>query len=104
LFHLQAEVSIPDGARLTFNLLGVPVVLTSKTMASGTNPAPVQDGIKTVEILVDRGSIEAFANQGEVSSTRYVLPDQNGLSLKAEDGDVVIHSLNVYPLHSAWKN
>ena len=104
LFHIQAEVSIPDGARLTFNLLGVPVVLTSKTMASGTNPAPVQDRIKTVEILVDRGSIEAFANQGEVSSTRYVLPDQNGLSLKAEGGDVVIRSLNVYPLHSVWKN
>jgi hypothetical protein len=104
LFHIQAEVSIPDGASLTFNLLGVPVVLTSKTMASGTNPAPVQDRIKTVEILVDRGSIEAFANQGEVSSTRYVLPDQNGLSLKAEGGDVVIRSLNVYPLHSAWKN
>jgi fructan beta-fructosidase len=104
LFHIQAEVSIPDGASLTFNLLGVPVVLTSKTMASGTNPAPVQDRIKTVEILVDRGSIEAFANQGEVSSTRYVLPDQNGLSIKAEGGDVVIRSLNVYPLHSAWKN
>jgi fructan beta-fructosidase len=104
LFHIQAEVSIPAGARLTFNLLGVPVVLTSKTMASGTNPAPVQDRIKSVEILVDRGSIEAFANQGEVSSTRYVLPDQNGLSIKAEGGDVVIRSLNVYPLHSAWKN
>jgi sucrose-6-phosphate hydrolase SacC (GH32 family) len=104
LFHIQAEVSIPDGARLTFNLLGVPVVLTSKTMASGTNPTSVPDRIKTVEILVDRGSIEAFANQGEVSSTRYVLPDQNGLSIKAEGGDVVIRSLNVYPLHSAWKN
>ena len=104
LFQIQAEVSIPAGARLTFNILGVPVVLTSKTMASGTNPTLVQDRIKTVEILVDRGSIEAFANEGEVSSTRYVLPDQNGLSIKAEGGNVVFQSLNIYPLHSAWKD
>ena len=39
-----------------------------------------------MEFLVDRTSIEAFANDGEVSSTRYVLPKGNGLSVKAEGG------------------
>ena len=62
------------------------------------------DHIKTAEILVDRASIEAFVNQGEISSTRFVLPNENGLSVKAEGGSIIIKSLTVYPLNSAWKN
>jgi sucrose-6-phosphate hydrolase SacC (GH32 family) len=104
LYDIRAEVSIPTGARLTFNLRGEPVVLTSNTMASGTNPTPVADRIRTVEILLDRGSIEAFANQGEISSTRYVVPAANGLSLTADGGNVTLQSLVIFPLDSAWKN
>jgi len=102
LFHLQLEVNVPAGARLIFNLRGVPVVITSKTVACGTDPAPVQGQIHQVEILLDRGSVEVFANQGEVSLTRYVLPGDNGLSVKAEGGDVSLQTLKVYPLNSAW--
>jgi sucrose-6-phosphate hydrolase SacC (GH32 family) len=104
LFHIRAEVNIPPGARLIFNIRGVPVILTSKTVESGTRPASVFDQIKTVEILVDRTSIETFVNQGEISATRFVLPHENGLSVKAEGGSVTIQSLTVYQLNSAWKN
>ncbi|MDB6170861.1 MAG: hypothetical protein JWL59_172 [Chthoniobacteraceae bacterium] len=104
LFHIKAEVSIKEGARLIFNLRGVPVILTSRTLESGHKPASVQDEIRKVELLVDRTSIETFVNQGEISSTRYVLPKTSGLSVKAEGGPVTIHSLTVYPLNSAWAN
>ena len=103
LFHVRAEVNIPAGAKLIFNIRGVPVILTSKTVESGSSPASVYDQIKTVELLVDRASIETFVNQGEISSTRFVLPNENGLSVKAESGLVTIQSLTVYPLNSAWK-
>ena len=102
LFHITSDVEIPEGARLVFNLRGIPVVLTSKTIESGHKPAAVQDRVQRVEFLVDRTSIEAFVNDGEVSSTRYALPKANGLSLKAEGGPVTIQSLAVYPLNSAW--
>ena len=102
LFHLEAEVSIAEGAKLVFNLRGIPVVLTSKTVASGHDPAGVQGQVQKVEMLVDRTSVETYVNDGEVSSTRYVLPKGNGISVKAEDGAVTIHSLTVYPLNSAW--
>jgi sucrose-6-phosphate hydrolase SacC (GH32 family) len=102
LFHIQARLSIPEGARLTFNIRGVPVILTSKTIESGTSPASVVGQIKTVEILVDRTSVEAFVNGGEISSTRFVLPKDNGISVKAEGGAVNIQSLTVWPLNSAW--
>jgi len=102
LFHIRAEVNIASGATLTFNIRGITVILTSKTIQSGTSPAPVMDRIKTVEMLVDRTSIETFINQGEISSTRFVLPNENGISVKAEGGAVTIQSLTVYPLNSAW--
>ena len=102
LFHIRADVDIPEGARLIFNLRGIPVVLTAKAIESGHKPAPVQDRIRKVEILVDRTSVEAFVNDGEVSSTRYALPKGNGLSVKAEGGPVKIQSLTVHPLNSAW--
>ena len=104
LFHIKAEVSIPEGAQLEFNVRGVPLILTSKTIASGTPPAPVADQIKTVDILVDRTSIEAFVNRGEISSTRFVLPKENGLSVKAGGGSVTRQSLTAYILSSAWKD
>lgn len=102
LFHIQAEVRIPDGARLTFNIRGVPVVLTSGTIESGTSPAAVAEAVRRVELLVDRTSIEVFVNEGEISSTRFVLPKDNGLSVKAEGGAVNIVSITVWPLNSAW--
>ncbi len=102
LFHIKAEVDIPEGARLTFNLRGIAVILTATTIESGHKPTPVQGKISKVEILVDRTSVETFVNDGEVSSTRYALPKSNGLSVKAEGGPVKIQSLTVYPLNSAW--
>jgi fructan beta-fructosidase len=103
LFHIQAEFSIPEKATLTFNLLGAELVLTSKTITSGKAHASVVNPIKTVEILVDRTSIEAFINHGELSASRCILPKGTGVSLKAEGDQVVIHSLTVFPLTSAWE-
>ncbi|SPE59654.1 Beta-fructosidase, levanase/invertase (fragment) [Verrucomicrobia bacterium] len=102
LFHIQAEVSIPPGAKLTFDIRGVPVILTAKTIESGAAPVGVADRIKTVELLVDRTSIEAFVNGGEISSSRFVLPKENGVSVKAEQEAVTIESLAIYPLKSVW--
>ncbi len=102
LFHITADVEIPEGARLVFNLRGIPVVLTSRTIESGHQPASVQGRIERVEILVDRTSVETFVNGGEVSSTRYALPKGSGLSIKAEGSGVKIESLTVHPLRSAW--
>jgi len=102
LFHLKAEVEISEGAKLIFKIRGVSVVLTRKTLESGNSPTQVDGQIQTLEILVDRTSIEAFANEGEISSTRFFLPGENGLSVKAENGTARIKSLTIFPLKSAW--
>jgi sucrose-6-phosphate hydrolase SacC (GH32 family) len=55
-----------------------------------------------VDILIDRTSIETFVNEGELSATRFVLPKENGLSVKAEGGPVMLQWLNIFPLDPAW--
>ncbi len=102
LFHLTADVEIPEGAELLFELRGLPVVVTSTTLESGHKPAAVQGRVQKLEFLVDRTSIEAFVNDGEISSTRFALPKAGGLSLHAEGGSVMIRALTVYRLNSAW--
>ncbi len=102
LFHLVAKINVPAGSRLTFDLRGIPITCTGKTVTCGPSTGTASTQISTLEILLDRGSIEAYANDGEVSITRYVLPRENGLSVKAEGGPATIQSLNVYPLNSAW--
>ena len=102
LFHIKAEVGIPAGAKLTFLIRGTPVVLTAKTVENGTDPAQVLDRVSTVEVLVDRTSIEVFVNHGEVSSTRSILPKKDGIELRAEGGAVEVRSLTVFKLKSIW--
>ena len=43
------------------------MTLTNQAVACKSDPAPVTGHVKTVEILVDRISIETFVNEGEVS-------------------------------------
>lgn len=104
LFHIQAEVNIPAGSTLTFTIRGVPLTMTHQTIACGTNPVPAFGEIKKVEILIDRTSIEAFANEGEVSTSRCYLASENGVSVRASGGPVTIQSLKVFELKSIWQN
>jgi sucrose-6-phosphate hydrolase SacC (GH32 family) len=102
LYHIKAKVTIEPGASLTFQLRGISVTLTDKTIQSGGASAQVLDEVRTVEILLDRGSIEVFVNGGEISSTRYVLPFGQGMSVEAAAGEVQIESIDVFKLKSVW--
>ncbi|HEY0072772.1 MAG TPA: GH32 C-terminal domain-containing protein [Abditibacteriaceae bacterium] len=103
LFHVKATLSIPQGASLTFHIRGVPLVINHQTITCGTKPLEVSGEIKNVEILIDRTSIEAFANNGEVSLSRCYLPTESGVSLRANNGPVTIQSLQVFELNSIWQ-
>ena len=58
----------------------------------------------TLQILVDRTSIEVFGNNGRVSMCSCFLPDpeNTGLDIYASGGEAAIISLDVYELRSAW--
>jgi fructan beta-fructosidase len=102
LFRILAEVEIPEGSALSFRLRGVPVTLTDRTVACKTDPAPVHDRVRRVEILVDRTSIEVFANDGEVSIAACFLPVGNRLEVAGDRGAAQVRSLRVFELKSIW--
>jgi fructan beta-fructosidase len=100
--HIQAEVNIPEGSTITFNLCGVDLNLTHAGMECGAT-ANVSGELTYVEILVDRTSVEAFANHGEASLSRCFLPSHGGVSLECHGGPATLQSLKIFDVLSAWK-
>ena len=64
------------------------------------------DGKIELEILVDRSSIEVFANHGEsvVSTCFSPVQGEDDLLLFTQGGELYVESLEVYNLKSAWEN
>ncbi|MDR3711575.1 MAG: glycoside hydrolase family 32 protein [Puia sp.] len=57
------------------------------------------------EILVDRGSIEIFVNDGAVPMAFAYIPDEDDKTIRliAHDGDVMLKSLEIFDLKPAWE-
>ena len=103
-FHIQADVRIPEGSTMIFQLCGMQLNLTHSGMACTTDAnVPVAGELAHVEILVDRTSVEAFANHGEVSLSRCYLPTHEGIWLECKGGPATLQSLKVFDVNSAWK-
>ncbi|MCW3098047.1 MAG: Beta-fructosidase, levanase/invertase [Chthonomonadaceae bacterium] len=103
LFHIKAQVEIPEGSTVTFHLHGATVTLTDRSAACNSQPASLHGSVKTVEVLLDRTSIETFVNDGEVSISACFLPTDDKLTVECTHGSATLRSLQVFPLHSARK-
>ncbi|MFI5736358.1 GH32 C-terminal domain-containing protein [Kribbella sp. NPDC051587] len=78
---LRIDLDIPSGATLTITVSGAPVVLTRDTVASGTAAQRLSGPLRSLQLLIDRTSIEVFANDGELSISRCFLPTGTGVVL-----------------------
>jgi len=63
-------------------------------------PAPPVDGKVKLRVLVDRGSIELFANDGAAVATHYALPDPGNRSITLSGKGSA--SLIINELKSSW--
>jgi fructan beta-fructosidase len=108
LFDLRAELDIQEAAGIDFNVRGVPVAYDAKkhslTCKHVTAPLAPVNGKISLRLLVDRGSIELFGNDGRLAvSVGVLLADDNRtLALSARGGPVRVRSLDVFALKSAW--
>jgi fructan beta-fructosidase len=110
LFDISAEVRPGAAEQVTFTLRGVPVVYDAKkgeVICKGkTAPLIVRkDGTARLRILVDRGSVEVFGNDGQLALSVGVLisPDERSLALSARGGEAKVIAIDVNVLKSAWK-
>jgi fructan beta-fructosidase len=106
---VSAEVRPAGAEQVTFALRGVPVIYDVKkgtvTCRGHTAPLkPRKDGTVRLRVLVDRGSVEVFGNDGQVALSAGVLvpADQRSITLSARGGEAQVRGLAVNILKSAW--
>lgn len=108
LFDIRAEVALNGASAVGFKIRGedvrYDVVEKQLTFLERSGPLAPQDGKIRLHILVDRISIEAFGNNGELSMTSYFLPelDNADIGIYAEGGTATLASLKVHELKAAW--
>jgi fructan beta-fructosidase len=113
LFHdlidLRAELQPGSATEVTLRVRGQAITYRSKEkklLVLGRE-APLEpiDGRITLRVLLDRTSIEVFANDGKVSMTSCFLPrsKDRGVEASATGGVARIVSMKANDLKSAWQ-
>ena len=108
LFHIKADLKPQDSDVCKFVIRDVPITydVSSQQLTCQGRSAPLalQDGKISLEILVDRMSIEIYANGGRIYMPIGVdLVDKpKSLELTIGGGDTLIESLDVYELDPIW--
>jgi len=109
LFHIRAAFRPGEAKRVGFVIRGVEVTYDvgerRLTCLDKAAPLPLVEGVVLLELLVDRTSIEVFANDGRVYMPIGVIPPDGEKSLRifAEAAPLHIDSLDVHVLRSAWQ-
>ena len=118
IYHIIAEFQVDKGTdgEFGFNLRGTEIMYhTGNNMLTAVCPSDdmnrevkllPDNGMIRMEILLDRASVEAFANNGEIPMAFYNLPGKEirEISLTCKEGNVFLKSLDVYELNSIWRN
>ncbi len=109
LFHIRAELQVGDIREIGFVIRDIPVVynVRKQELSCQKKTAPLQpvDGKISIELLVDRTSIEIFGNDGRVYMPIGVILADNTKSLEifTKGGNAEAEFLEIYELNSAWK-
>jgi len=109
LLEIVAEIEPREAREVGFRIRGEAVAYKVKehklTCLGAEAPLEPKDGRITLQILVDRTSIEVFGNDGRVSMTSCFLPpeDNRELELYAIGSAARVVSLKVYELGSVWQ-
>jgi fructan beta-fructosidase len=88
------------GTKLVYDSAKGSLTCKDVNVALGKLPS----GVLSLRVLVDRGSIEVFAEGGRVAMSVAAIPDEKNrkLELIPNGGEVTIRSAAVYRMKSAW--
>jgi fructan beta-fructosidase len=109
-FELDALFQPGSASQITFTLRGTSVVydnIAHQITCSGiSQPLNPSNGVVHLRMLVDRGILEIFGNDGLVYMPMSVIPIAGALplSLVASGSGAQLVSLNFYNLGSAWNS
>jgi sucrose-6-phosphate hydrolase SacC (GH32 family) len=109
LFHIRGFFDVGSTAQMGFNIRGTEILYDAekKQISCKDKSAKLEpkNGMIALEILVDRNSIEIFANSGRVYMPMGgVLPEDNKkIELFSKTTEVKVALLEIYELNSIWK-
>jgi len=108
VFEIIAEIDLDKATEFGFNIRGEKLVYTVKDhlltfMGNESKLVPVDHKIK-LRLIIDRSSIEVFANQGEMTFSKHFLPDPSNMNLElySSGGPVKVNFMEAYRLESIW--
>lgn len=108
LFHIIAALEPGKASEIGLAVRGVPIRydVAKAELACGDKTAALalENGHIRLELLVDRVSIEIFANDGRVYMPMGMIFDaaERGLEVYARGGEANIAHMQVYEMNSAW--
>jgi fructan beta-fructosidase len=109
LFEIRAMAEVGADSVLTITARGVPIVYEAakQTLRCGDKTAPLspETGKVSLQILVDRGSIEVFGNNGRVAISHGVIPAEGNRALSASltGREAQFRSLEVDEIQPVWR-
>ena len=114
LYHLKTELEMTDGSEVEIHFRGEIIRIRNGNIGVGQQDlsflmpkyltgkqTPI--ALKTLDILLDRSSVEVFGNKGEVSLSSVLLPTGNDFTVKCTKGKVKFHNLSVFEMGSIWQ-
>lgn len=108
VFEIISEIDLGKAKEIVFGIRGEKAVynVAEQQLHFMDNTAiviPTENRIK-LRLIIDRSSVEIFANQGEVSFAKYFYPDPSNmnLSLTSVGGEFRIDKMEIYRLESIW--
>ena len=109
LLDLEAEFPVAAGTVIRLQMRGFSITYDADTetlssCGTATRLPPV-DGALRLRVLLDRTSIEVFANDGRVYIPRVVFPEDGNRSIgiSCTGGSTAATSLRVHELRSSWQ-
>lgn len=98
-----------EAERVVLHVRGLPVTYDARKGELSTKgaaaPLAPEDGVLRLRVLVDRGSVEIFGNDGRVvlCAASVLPPSDKSFSLSAQGGSVEVGTFDFWELRSAWK-
>ena len=108
LFHILIDLDVSGAGKCGINVRNLPIVydVSKRELSCLDKVAPLVpvDGRIKLELLVDRASVEIFANDGLVYMPMYKLlaDEPELLELFVEEGSVMVKDIEVFELDGAW--
>lgn len=112
LLDIELKIKTGDSQKLVLDIRGrkIEYDATEKRIALDGIKAPLElaDGVLDLRVVLDRTSIEIFAQGGEVQICKVFRPkadiEYKGILIKAEGGNATLENAKIWPLKSVWNN